>query len=133
MVMGPRYSYERVLRDSQKYAKQSEGGKFCAWWEPYLRDEGFRAAYRPVLDLYGLKRFKGRVVGLLVMDVPHLKVAHIVAADELGVVDPADGAPDHIEIAEYVLSRRAQGVNFHAEFLAVERASKLLRTVRRLR
>jgi hypothetical protein len=57
------------------------------------------------------------------MDVPHLKVGHIVAVDELGIVDPANGSPDHIEIAEYVLNRRSQGVNFHSEFLAVERRS----------
>lgn len=121
MVMGHPYSYERVLSDSGKYVKVSETGKFFAWWEPYLRDEGFRAVYRPFLDLYALPRFGGRVVGLLGMDLPHMKMGHIVAVDELGVIDPADNAPDHMEIEEYVVSRKAQGVNFHSEFLAVER------------
>jgi hypothetical protein len=60
------------------------------------------------------------MVGLLGIDIPHLKAGHIVAVDELGVIDPADDAPDHADIAEYVLSRKAQGANFHSEFLAVE-------------
>ena len=121
MVMGHPYSYERVLRDSDKYAKVSEIGKFFAWWEPYLRDEDFRWCYRPFLDLYTLPRFSGCIVGLLGMDIPLIKMAHIVAVDELGIIDPSDNAPDHIEINEYVMNRKEQGVNFHSEFLAIER------------
>jgi hypothetical protein len=121
MVMGHPYSYERVLNDSDKYAKFSDSGKFFSWWEPYLRDECFQVCYRPFSDLYALPRFGGCVVGLLGMDIPHIKMVHIVAVDELGVIDPADNAPDHIEINEYVISRKAQGVNFHSEFLAIER------------
>lgn len=121
MAMGAPYSYERVLQDSQNYDKVSPNGKFYAWWEVYLRDEGFRGCYRPFLDLYQLPRFSGRVVGLLGMDIPHLQAGHIVCVDEIGIIDPANGAPDHIPIAEYVLERRAQGVRFHADFFAVER------------
>jgi hypothetical protein len=121
MVMAGPYTYERVLDDSSKYAKVSEDGKFFAWWEPYLRDEGFRTAYRPFLDLYSLPQFEGCVVGLLGMDLPHLNAGHIVAVDELGIVDPANNAPDHSDIAEYVLSHRSQGANFHSEFLAIKR------------
>jgi hypothetical protein len=121
MVMGPPYSYERVLRDSGKYPQVLENGKFHAWWEPYFRDERFRAVYRPFLDLYDLPRFRGRVVGLLGMTISHMKMGHIVGVDELGIIDSADNAPDHIEIGEYVLSRKSQGFSFHAEFLAVER------------
>lgn len=51
------------------------------------------------------------------------RAGHFVAVDELGVIDPANNAPDHVEIAEYVLSRKSQGANFHSEFLAIERRS----------
>ena len=33
MVMGPPYTYERVLEDSSKYPKSTADGKFPAWWE----------------------------------------------------------------------------------------------------
>jgi hypothetical protein len=120
MVMAHPYTYERVLSDSDKYPKISEAGKFYSWWEPYLRDEGFRAVYRPFLDLYVLPTFGGSVVGLLGIEIPHMKAGHLVAVDELGVIDPSDNAPDHVDIAEYVIARKADGVNFHSEFLAVE-------------
>jgi hypothetical protein len=121
MVMGYPYNYARVLYDSDRYIKRSEDGRYYAWWETYLQDEGFRAAHRPFADLWSLPKFSGRVAGLLQIDIPHLKSGHIVAVDELGVIDPADDAPDHAEIAEYLVSRKSQGANFHSEFLAVER------------
>lgn len=121
MVMGRPYTYERVLRDGRKYPHILENGKFHAWWDPYLHAEGFRTVYRPFLDLYDLSRFRGRVVGLLTMAVPRMKMGHIVAVDELGIIDPADDAPNHIEIGQYVLSRKPQGFIFDADFLAVER------------
>jgi hypothetical protein len=123
MVMAHPYSYERVLNDSDRYTKISADGKFYAWWETYLRDEGFRTIYRSFADLFDLPRFGGRVAGLLQIDFPHLRLGHIVAVDEVGIVDPAENAPDHIEIAEYVLNRNSQGAKFHSEFLAVERWS----------
>jgi len=128
MVMGHPYSYERVLKDSDKYAKVSEDGKFLGWWEPYLKDEGFLLCYRPFLDLYELPQFSGRVVGLLGMHIPHINMRHIVAVDELGIIDPADNAPDHIEISEYILSRKKQGVNFDGDFLAIEKRSQELQS-----
>jgi hypothetical protein len=124
MVMGPPYSYERVLRDSAKYPQVLENVKFHAWWEPYLSAEGFRAVYRPFLDLCNLPRFRGRVVGLLGMTITHIRKRHIVAVDELGIIDPADGAPDHIfyiEIGNYINERESQGFTFDDDFLAVER------------
>jgi hypothetical protein len=30
------------------------------------------------------------------MSIPYLQRGHVVAADELGIVDPADGGPDHV-------------------------------------
>jgi hypothetical protein len=121
MIMGPSYSYERILQDSTKYPKVLANGKFYPWWEKYLQDEGYRVCYRPFLDVYQLARFRGSVVGLLAMDIPHLQWSHIVCVDEIGIIDPADGAPDHIDIGQYVLERRAQCAFFHDEFLAVER------------
>jgi len=57
------------------------------------------------------------------MDIPHLRKAHVVAADEMGIVDPADNAPDHVGFREYFRNRMAEGIRFHDEFLAV-RAGK---------
>jgi hypothetical protein len=56
------------------------------------------------------------------MDIPHLERRHVVAVDELGILDPADGAPDHISVQEYVLTRLLQGFRFDDEFLAVRKA-----------
>ena len=121
MVMGPPYNYERVQADSDKYSKTSFDGQFLAWWEKYLREEGFQTAYRPFVDLYSISQFGGSVVGLLGIDFPHLKKSHVVAVDELGVVDPANNAPAHVPIQQYVLGRIPDGAVFHKEFLAVNR------------
>ena len=71
------------------------------------------------MDLYSLPKYGGCVVGLLGFDMPHIKFSHTVVVDELGVIDPADNWPPHIDIAEYVLRRTNQGAVFHSEFLAV--------------
>ena len=60
-----------------------------------------------------------------------METGHIVCVDEIGVVDPANGAPDHIDISQYVLDRRAQGVIFHEQFLAVERQERMPTSWRR--
>lgn len=117
MVTG--FPYERVLEDSHRYTKITSDGMFSAWWETYLRDEGFETIYCYISSLYRLPETHG-VVGIVVMDIPHLSKAHIVAADEMGIVDPADGAPDHIAFSEYFRNRMAEGFRFHDEFLAVK-------------
>jgi len=119
MVMGHLYSYEHVLSDSEKYPKITEDGKFIGWWETYLQDAGFQIEYRPFMDLYQLPRFGGRTVGLLMFDIPEIKFSHIVAVDEFGIVDPADGALPHADIAVYILKRISQKAVFHSEFLAI--------------
>lgn len=119
MVMGHLNSYERVLSDSEKYPKITEDGMFCAWWETYLQDEDFLIEYRPFMELYNLPKFGGRTVGLLMFDIPELKYSHIVAVDELGIVDPAANAPPHADIVVYILNRINQKAIFHSEFLAV--------------
>jgi hypothetical protein len=113
------------MADSRKYPKIEPSGKFPAWWETYLRDEGFDACYCRFDGLYALPNYGGDVVGLLGMDIPHLRAAHIVAVDEAGVVDPADNAPDHILLQQYVLTRLDDGVVFHNEWLAVRRPTRI--------
>jgi hypothetical protein len=130
MLMQPFHDYDRVCIESSKYEKNAPGGKFYTWWESYLTDNGFRLCYRPFMDLYEIPRFGGLVVGVLGIDMPQLRYSHIVCVDEIGVVDPADGAPDHSELAEYVLSRCAQGAIFHKEFLAVARPQVTIAEVR---
>jgi hypothetical protein len=117
----PPYYYERVLADSSKYPKVSTDGKFPAWWETYFRDEGFESVYCRFGGLYALDQYGGSVAGMLGMDIPHLNRGHIVAVDELGVVDPADNAPDHVPLDNYVWNRKQDGVIFHTEWLAVRR------------
>jgi hypothetical protein len=56
----------------------------------YFRDEGFDSNYCHFGGLYALEQQGGSVVGMLGMDIPHLHPGHLVAVDELGVVDPAD-------------------------------------------
>jgi len=41
--------------------------------------------------------------------IPHLQMTHIVAVDELGVIDHADKAPDHVPVAEYLRNRKQDG------------------------
>ena len=122
MVVGQPYSYEKVLRDSAQFPMTTAGGKFLAWWEIYLDREGFEKAYRPFADLDQLPDFSGNVRGILGIDIPHLEGRHVVAVDELGILDPADGAPDYISVQEYVLTRLLQGFRFDDEFLAVRKA-----------
>jgi hypothetical protein len=56
MVIGPECGYERVLSDRNRYPKISPEGKFLAWWETYLRDEGFEAVYCHFNGLYALSQ-----------------------------------------------------------------------------
>jgi hypothetical protein len=119
MVTG--YNYERVLRDSLRYDKTTSDGKFYEWWSDYLQHEGYRVTLRPFMDAYDLWKFDGQIVGLLTMQIPHLKSGHVVALDPAGVIDPADGSPDHAHLAEYVASRLPHGFVFDTEFLAVMR------------
>ena len=120
MVMGLPYSYERVLADSSKYPHYADG-KYSAWWETYLHDEGFENTYCKFDGLCALGQYGGVVVGMLGMDIPRLNRGHVVAIDENGVVDPADNAPDHVPLDHYVWNRKQDGVVFHPEWLAVRK------------
>ena len=123
MVMGFPYTYERVLSDSDRYPKVGSDGKFPAWWETYLHDEGFESIYCHFDGLNALNQYRGAVLGILGMDIPHLRSGHLVAVDEFGVIDPADNAPNHVNLTEYVVNRGRDGVVFHQEWLAVKKTS----------
>jgi hypothetical protein len=56
-----------------------------------------------------------------------LTAAHIVAVDEAGVFDPADNAPEHISLQQYVLNRLDDGVVFYDVWLAVRRPIRVHR------
>jgi len=123
MVMGAPYSYEKMLIDSQPYKKTCTDGTSIAWWERYLVDKGFQIQRCLTSSLHLFPATRG-VVGILGMDMPHLKRGHLVAVDECGIIDPADNAPDHVSIPEYFRARRAQGVVFQDDFLAVRLKSR---------
>jgi hypothetical protein len=52
---------------------------FLSWWESYFNDEGFDGMYCRFGGLYALDQYGGSIVGMLGMDIPHLKMMHIVA------------------------------------------------------
>jgi hypothetical protein len=59
----------------------------------HLGEEGFEGVYCQLDGLHSLKDYGGAILGMPAMDFPHLKITHVVAVDELGVVDPPDNAP----------------------------------------
>ena len=122
MVMGEPYSYARVLADSGKYPATTKDGKFWDWWRVYLADEGFQTAYRPFLDLYKLPDFGGGVLGILVLMNDRLRKGHVVAVDEIGIIDPADNSPDLVAIVVYIARRLGDGFRFDEVFLAVQKS-----------
>jgi len=130
MVMGSPYSYEKVLKDSNKYPKADANG-FIAWWETYLIDEGFRLDcwQWSDSDLHSFSRaiaqLREEAVGYLTMNIPHKEKRHIVAVDRMGIIDPADDAPPHESVERYIVSRRLQGAVFDDQrFVTVTRLKK---------
>lgn len=116
MVTG--YSYEQVLKDSEHYTKHDAEGKF-EWWVEYIQHEGRTVQRSPFIEAFNLWKSPRRTVGILGMDIPHLKRAHVAAVDAAGVVDPADGFPDHLHLADYCAHRLQDGFVLHADFLAI--------------
>jgi hypothetical protein len=119
MVMG--YSYERVFQDSLRYEKQLSNGKFFEWWVPYIQHQGRRVEFRPFEEAFGLCEKQRYAVGILGMTLPLLKRRHVVALDIAGVIDPADGCPDHMPLVNYIAFRLPYGVVFDDhEFLVIQ-------------
>lgn len=115
MVLG--YPYEQVQSD-----RRERYGYFddrTSWWEHYVEDEGRTSEYRSLDQLNTVLHGDGTVLGLLVMHNRDLEKSHVVVVDEWGVVDPADGSPDHAPLDHYALLRRTQGFVFDDDFLAV--------------
>jgi hypothetical protein len=123
MIMGPLFPYERIVQDAQNYGYRNRdaNGKFTDWWRTYFYDNGIdRVDYAPISAFHVLKYWKGKVVGMWTAQIPSSKVGHVVAVDEIGVVDPADGSPAHVPTTEYLLNRTREGFVFDGEWLAVQ-------------
>lgn len=117
MVTGK--TYESVLADKSLYADREPDGKFRDWWVNYLRDEGFLAFYRPLTEAKRLAENGCQFVGIVGMTIDHLSARHVAALDALGVIDPADGFPDHMSLEAYAENRRYDHCFLDSEFLAV--------------
>jgi hypothetical protein len=104
------------LSDSHKYQQQAEDGKYIAWWEYYLKDEGFEIEYRPLKELRSIK--KG-TVGLLVFRKPLEAIGHIVAIDEVGVIDPLTNPAKHENLDSFwEIFQLEEWQLYHKQFLA---------------
>ena len=57
------------------------------------------------------------------MMVPHLRMGHVVAVDEVGIIDPADNPPEHLAVEECVVNRLSDGFKFDEVFLAVQKGT----------
>lgn len=114
MVLG--YTYERVATDR---ATLTHFGDNVAWWEHYLADEGRHNDYRPLADISVVQATGAPVVGLLGMQSDQRQAGHLAAIDEVGVLDPSDGFPEHTPWSAYRAVKRAQSFLLDSEFLAV--------------
>jgi hypothetical protein len=122
-VMGPSYTYERVLADRCHYRLFNKDGSFSAWWETYLWESGYPNDYRPVAQLRQLVR-SGTVIGILML-APQVTGhhGHVVAVDEYGFINPSTGWPDRIGSQnELIQECRRLGHDYRPErdFLAVD-------------
>ena len=115
MVLG--YAYERVREDrTRRYGPLDDK---TAWWEWYFQDEGRAVEYLPLSQLHVVQGKDSDFLGVLVANNAMLEAAHIVVVDELGVIDPADGFPDHLTTAQWETLRAAQGFVLDSEFLVI--------------
>src|ERR1700730_109030 len=115
MVLG--FPYERVVQDRmQRYGELDDK---AAWWEWYFVDEGWRIAYLPLRKRAVVEAVGSLTLGVLRLDHPQIRMAHVAVLDELGVVDPADGFPEHMPFGTWAAVKRSQGFVLDPEFLAV--------------
>lgn len=119
-VMGPPYTYERVLEDNPGYAHDKS-----AWWETYLWKAGFANRYYPISCLHFTQRED--IVGILTLLPIQRQIGHVVAIDELGIINPAMRWPERLRDVDELLGeyRRIQGFEVYApdsDFLAVWRS-----------
>jgi len=125
MVMGQPYTYERVLEDSEKYPKTNAAGQTIAWWKDYLSDEGFEVEMRPLSDpksFSDLACLPEDSQAMLVFQIPHMKIGHIVAIDKFGVIDPQDHPAEYRSVDDFCGIFRAMGWRLYsAHFWLVRR------------
>jgi hypothetical protein len=104
MVMGPPYTYERVLQDSKRYPMADSEGHGLAWWKDYLHDEGFETEHGSLSDLRTLSDFSSLPKdsrAMLVFEIPHVRTGHIVAIDQFGVIDPQEHPADYRSVTDF--------------------------------
>jgi hypothetical protein len=112
MVMGAPSSYERVSLDATRFPKVDDRGYALAWWKDYLEQEGFEVAHELLEDP---RRFSDLSVlpdgsrALLVYQIPHMGIGHIVAIDNVGVIDPMDQPARYVSVAEFNEIFRIEG------------------------
>lgn len=127
MVMGPPYSYERVLEDSKKYRQTDDQGRFVAWWADYLKDEGFEVEHRTMSDPTTFSDLASLPEGsraMLVFRMPHLRINHIIAIDHYGVIDPQDHPAEYQSVADFQQIFRIEGWQLpYANFWLVRKAN----------
>jgi hypothetical protein len=127
MVMGPPYTYERVLRDSEKYPKADREGHGLAWWKDYLNDEGFQAELRPLSDprsFSDLASLPDDSRAMLVFRIPHPRTGHIVAIDSFGVIDPQENPAGYRSISDFCGIFHVEGWRLYsAHFWLVQKRS----------
>jgi len=125
MVMGQHYTYERVLQDSKKYPKTNAAGQTIAWWKDYLSNEGFEVEMRPLSDpksFSDLASLPEDSRAMLVFEIPHMKIGHIVAIDQLGVIDPQDHPAEYRSVDDFCGIFRVKGWRLYsAHFWLVRR------------
>lgn len=102
-VMGPPYTYERVLADTEGYPKVNDDGTYPDWCREYLTDSNFHSEYRPLTDVNGLAG-NPSVVGILRLAPVAGRIGHIVAIDECGIINPSTGWPERITSFRDLLS-----------------------------
>jgi hypothetical protein len=98
-AMALSYSYERVLEDRRR--RYSPFDDKDSWWEWYFQDEGRRVAYLPLQERDVTQAHDSNVLGVLGLTHPRLSVGHVVVMDEVGVVDPSDGFPEHLAFVKW--------------------------------
>jgi len=112
MVMGTPYSYERVSLDATRFPKADERGYALAWWKDYLEQEGFEVVHQQFEDARRFSDLAALPEGcraLLVYQIPHLRIGHIVAIDEIGLIDPMDRPARYVSVAEFSETFRIEG------------------------
>jgi hypothetical protein len=112
MVMGQPYTYERVLQDSKNYPKTNAAGQNIAWWKGYLSDEGFEVEIRPLSDPESFSDLASLPEGsraMLVFQIRDMKIGHIVAIDQFGVIDPQDHPAEYRSVDDFCGIFRVKG------------------------